>query len=190
MKYCSIEDCNLKHEAKSFCSIHYGRYYRYGNPLTLKHAPNGKNRCKHPLYRTYCIMRERCISNKSINFKNYGGRGITVCERWLGVEGFENFILDMGDRPDGMSLDRIDNEKGYSPDNCKWSTSHEQARNKRIFSSNTTGYRGVSPHPKYGYTATCNMIYLGYYPTKEQAAIQYDIAAIQLHGNLAKTNIL
>lgn len=73
-------------------------------------------------------MVSRCRNPQSKYFKNYGGRGITVCDRWLA---FGNFLKDMGERPDGLSLDRKDNNKGYSPDNCKWATRAEQNSNQR-----------------------------------------------------------
>lgn len=77
---------------------------------------------------TWCSMKQRCLNKNNPEYRNYGGRGVTVCKRWMK---FENFLSDMGERPAGKSIDRINNNLGYSPKNCKWSTSLEQARNKR-----------------------------------------------------------
>lgn len=82
----------------------------------------------HPLFKTWSGMLERCYNRHHNSYKNYGGRGITVCERWLK---FDEFSTDMGERPSGTTLDRIDNDEGYSPNNCKWSTKSWQARNRR-----------------------------------------------------------
>ena len=79
-------------------------------------------------YQSWIQMKNRCLNPRHISFENYGGRGINVCSKWLD---FEGFLEDMGDRPKGRSLDRIDNNKGYSKENCKWSTQKEQSNNKR-----------------------------------------------------------
>jgi len=79
-------------------------------------------------YKSWAHMKERCGNPNEKRFCDYGGRGITVCERWCK---FENFLADMGEIPSGKSIDRIDNDKGYSKGNCKWSDRTEQGRNKR-----------------------------------------------------------
>lgn len=87
----------------------------------------------HPLYVVWRSMIDRCTNPKFRQWQDYGGRGIDVCERWtLFKVGFHNFVADMGPRPDGYSLDRIDNTKGYFPSNCRWASKKEQQRNQRV----------------------------------------------------------
>ena len=73
-------------------------------------------------------MKQRCLNPKCADYRYYGARGIEVCDRWLA---FENFLADMGDRPDGRTLGRIDNNSDYGPSNCGWFTIVEQNRNRR-----------------------------------------------------------
>lgn len=82
-----------------------------------------------PEYKAWISMRNRCNNPNYKRYQDWGGRGIKVCERWN--SSFENFYSDMGKRPDKCSLDRIDNSKGYNPENCRWSTMKEQCSNRR-----------------------------------------------------------
>jgi len=80
-------------------------------------------------YMTWAQMKSRCINPNHRSYGAYGGRGITVCKRWL--SSFEKFFADMGNRPEGHSLERINNEKGYSPSNCRWASTKDQNNNRR-----------------------------------------------------------
>lgn len=82
-----------------------------------------------PTYVSWSSMLQRCYSKRNISYPNYGGRGIKVCARWLK---FENFLIDMGERPIEKTLDRRDPNGDYEPDNCRWATRAEQQSNKRV----------------------------------------------------------
>ena len=81
-----------------------------------------------PTYMSWYAMRQRCNKKKYRFYSRYGGRGIRVCQRW---DSFVNFLKDMGERPNGKTLDRLDNNGNYQPDNCKWSIPYEQVHNRR-----------------------------------------------------------
>lgn len=82
-------------------------------------------------YKSWEMMIQRCYNENYESYKWYGARGISVCDRWRGKGGFQNFFADMGLRPMGLSIERVDNEKGYEPGNCTWATQTEQMLNTR-----------------------------------------------------------
>jgi len=92
--------------------------------LKDKKTKHGKSNSK--IYSIWCNMIRRCYDSRVSNYHRYGGRGIEICERWLR---FEHFLADMGDPPDGMSLDRVNNDGNYEPSNCRWATREQQSKN-------------------------------------------------------------
>lgn len=140
MKKCNVENCENKHYCKNYCVKHYAKFRKYGDALFVIEKTNNRKRIE---YGIWSCIKTRCYNVNSQDFKNYGGRGITVCDEWK--NSFLAFYRDMGPRPSkDHSVDRIDNEKGYFKENCRWATKTEQARNRRKRVDNKSGYTGVS----------------------------------------------
>jgi hypothetical protein len=118
-------------EARRFCSKSCAASERNRTrpaPIRHGHARVGR---KSPTYLIWKGMRQRCLDPRAKKYPLYGGRGVSICERWSGEHGFENFLADMGERPPGLSIDRIDPDGDYEPQNCRWATASEQRRNQR-----------------------------------------------------------
>ena len=128
---------------------------------------------KTQTYRSWINMKSRCTNPNKTRYSDYGGRGISVCKRWMK---FENFYEDIGKRPSNTSLERTDNNGNYEPGNCRWATPTEQQRNKRIQKNNNTGISGVSwckKSQKYqvGIKVNSKRISLGCYKNIEEAGM-------------------
>ncbi len=128
----------------------------------------------HKFYNTAINMIKRCTNPNDTHYKDYGARGITVCEEWLDVATFIAWAEKTYPKLEGYTLDRIDNDKGYSPENCTWSDKTTQAINQRIMKNNKSGYVGVRYHSRDGvWTAYISVNntrkYIGSYLTIEEA---------------------
>lgn len=125
---CAIEGCGKPALTRGWCKAHYQRWWKTGNPIsTATRHGHTRNYTDSATYRAWVNMNSRCRYSYVRSYHRYGGRGITVCERWLG---FKNFLADMGEKPPGMTLERVNTDGNYEPGNCRWATVHDQSRNK------------------------------------------------------------
>ena len=157
------------------------------------HKHRGHLRTGHRLYTVWNGMKNRCCNPNSKDYMNYGSRGITLCDSWLSIE---NFIKDMDNSyRDGLSIDRIDNNKGYSKENCRWTTLEVQQQNtRRLSSRNTSGYRGVhydTNARKYRARIGVNKTYihLGFFSSAIEAAVVYDEYVVNNNLNHTINNV-
>ena len=127
MRICKIINCNNKHLAKGFCKKHYSRFRRHGNPFHTEFERHGMINFSE--YKIWDSMIQRCTNKNNVGYHNYGGRGITVCAQWL--NSFRIFYKDMGPKTfPKAEIDRIDNDLGYAPENCRWATHIQNNQNR------------------------------------------------------------
>ena len=167
---CQIPNIESRHTRSCGCQS-----ARYNNPHGLS-----VNR----FYDTWRQMLQRCNNPKHKDYKDYGARGITVCEEWLDVVNFVAWAEKTYPNTKGVSLDRIDNDKGYSPDNCRWATQSVQALNQRIRENNTSGFVGIAyrkDNNKWSASITIDykVVFLKCFKTKEEAVQARDNYIIQ-----------
>lgn len=125
---CNYQDCDSNAISKGFCDKHYRRWRKYGFGSGFFRDRHGERNSAE--YRVWSHIKGRCLNPSDASFKHYGGRGIVMCKSWS--ENFSSFLSDMGKRPsDNHQIDRIDNESGYSPDNCRWVLQAENNQNRR-----------------------------------------------------------
>ena len=147
-----------------------------------------KGGVNHVLYPRFVAMIYRCYNKNAINYDDYGGRGIKVCDRWMesNGRGFENFLSDMCNYEDGLTLDRIDPDGDYEPANCRWVTQKVQHFNTRKSVANTSGRTGVSVEEDGRYTATIRIDglvkSLGVFDSFIEAVRAREMAEIEEYG--------
>lgn len=148
----------------------------------------------NPTYVSWKSMKQRCYNTNADQYPDYGGRGIRVCDRWR--YSFENFLADMGERPLGTTIDRINNNGDYEPGNCRWVNLSIQNKNKRKDNTRravggVSRYKGVTKHYN-KWQSSCTVqgkrFYLGVYDSEVQAAAAYDMFAKTNCGERAWLN--
>lgn len=158
----------------------------------LKHG-NAKRSFKNKATRTYTswsAIKSRCLNKNNEAYHHYGGRGITMCKRW---DKFENFLLDMGKCPDGLSIDRINTNGNYKPSNCRWATRKQQSVNRRGKIKGSSKFKGVVKFKdkwRARITIDKKLTCLGLYFDEKEAAAAYNHASVQVWGLDAYQNKL
>ena len=173
--FCGTEFKTQTYKVKSGHTKSCGCYHK--RRVSETHKTHGLIRTK--LYNTWSKLKDRVLNPKHKAYQDYGGRGISVCGEWKDdFMSFYNWAMENG-YSDELSIDRIDNDGDYCPENCRWTTKTIQSRNQRIAKNNTSGYKGVSYDKKANkYKAQIKVnnksIYLGSFPTAVEGAIAYN----------------
>lgn len=185
---CNVDGCTkITNNRNRICPTHRWRFKKYGEyePSCLEkrewHGMSGTE-----TYKIWQGMIGRCYNKNRRKYYLYGGKGIKVCDRWR--HSFKNFLEDMGEKPQGMTLDRINSNENYCKENSRWATYTVQNQNVK----RREGYKGINKN-KYGnYIVEISYdkkrFYIGYYPDEEWAAYMYDQWAIALYGDSVSTN--
>lgn len=179
MKICKEKGCESKIHARGWCDMHYMRWLRYGNSLFVKVKMHGYS--NHHLYKVWQDMKARCYNKNNKDYKYYGGKRITICDKWRNSpEAFIEWALPLW--KEGLQIDRRDNDGNYEPSNCHFVTSKENKNNQRLLrSDNTSGFRGVNYH-KQSKKWIARMMsdgirkHLGYFNSAKEAALAYNSA--------------
>jgi hypothetical protein len=210
-RLCSIEECGKKRRGLGYCGMHLRRFHLYGNPHTVKVVVKQHGLSKTWVWSTWKNIRTRTTNKNVKSYKDYGARGIVMCERWR--TSMLNFYEDVGERPSPKhSIDRRDSNGNYScgkcrecldndwPTNWRWVTRDIQVWNRRKMKSNSSGYIGVTVYSYLPNKWSAKLqitdrgkrytFWVGHFATPEEAAIAYDQAAIFFRGEYAVTNIL
>ena len=172
--FCGNEFKAKAHMIKSKKVQSCGCYQR--QKLIARNTTHGLNGTR--IYNIWVGIKDRTLKPKNKHYHYYGGRGIKICEAWLDVRIFYDWAMSNG-YSDELTIDRIDNDGDYCPENCRWTTKTIQARNQRIHKNNTSGYKGVSYYKDSNtYCASIHLnykhIHLGYFKTRIEGAIAYN----------------
>ena len=172
--FCGNEFKAKAHMIKSKKVQSCGCYQR--QKLIARNTTHGLNGTR--IYNIWVGIKDRVLNPKDKQYNDYGGRGITICEEWLDIQNFYDWAMK-NEYSDELSIDRIDNDGNYCPNNCRWTTSVIQSRNQRIYKNNTSGYKGVCYRKgRNKYTAQIcvdkKFIHLGSFSTPVEGAIAYN----------------